>query len=86
MRLFRRHHPNDVLYLMPVRLGNEQLPKDRIRMLYYDADGELHASLMEKSVYNLARRDARKMERGHKSYATIGLEVSPGKSVPLAVE
>jgi len=86
MKLFRRYHPNDVLYLTPVRLENEQLPKDKIRMLFYDAEGEVHASLVENSVYELAKKHIRKMKRGHRNYATLGLEVSQGKSVPLVVE
>jgi len=86
MRLFHSYHPNDVLYLMPVRMKNEQLPKGKIRMLYCDAEGKVHASLIERSIYDLAKSHARKMERLHKSYAILGLEISSGNPVPLAVE
>jgi hypothetical protein len=86
MKLFRRSRPDDVLYLTPVKMENEQLPKDKIRMLFYDTEGEAHASLVENSVYELAKKHIRKMKRDHSNYATLGLEVSQGKSIPVVVE
>ena len=59
MGLFRRYHYNDVLYLMPIRLGNEQLPKDIVRMLCCDDKGYLSSALIDKSVYELARSNVR---------------------------
>jgi len=85
MGLSRRRY-NDVLYLMPVRLGKEQLPPDTIRMLYCDAKGRIQTYLMKRSVYELARRHGRKVGRTHKNYATLGLEISPDKITPLTVE
>jgi hypothetical protein len=71
---------------MPVKLGDEQLSKDKIRMLYCDRDGRVFTSLAGKSDYETARRSARKMARTRGGYATIGLEIRPGKLVPLAVK
>ena len=65
MGLFRRNHYNDVLYLMPIRLGNEKLPKDITRMLCCDAKGHLSSALIEKSVYESARSKVRRMKRTH---------------------
>ncbi len=86
MKLFRRSQRKDVLYLIPVRLGNEQLPSSKVRMLYCDPDGRVFTSLMDKADYKLARNRARKMERSQKIYATVGLEIRQGQSMPLAVE
>ena len=86
MKLFRRSQPKDVLYLIPVRLGSEQLPRSKVRMLCCDADGRVFTSLMDKADYRLVRNRARKMERSQKNYATVVLEIRPGQSMPLTVE
>lgn len=86
MGIFRRNQPNDVLFLMPVRLADEKLHKGKRRMLYCDAAGKVYASIINRSVYELAQDSAERMERSHKSFATLGLEISPGKFVPTAVE
>ena len=86
MGIFHRNQPNDVLFLMPVRLADEKLPKSKRRMLYCDTAGKVYASIINKSVYELAQDSAERMERSHKSFATLGLEISPGKFVPTAVE
>ena len=86
MGIFHRNLPNDVLFLMPVRRADEKLPRGKIRMLYCDAAGRVYASIMNRAVYDIAQDNAARMESNHKSYATIGLETSPGKFVPAAVE
>jgi hypothetical protein len=86
MRIFRRHKPDDVLFLMPVRRADEKIPKGKIRMLYCDAAGKVYASIINRSIYELARDGAEIMEHRRKSFATLGLETSPGKFVPTAVE
>ena len=86
MGIFRRNHPDNVLFLMPVRLAGEKLPKGKVKMLYCDAAGRVYASIINRSVYKLARDNAERMERSHKYYATVGLETSPGKFIPAAVE
>ncbi|MFC2033205.1 hypothetical protein ACFLUB_01605 [Chloroflexota bacterium] len=86
MGMFRRNQSNDVLFLMPVRLADEKMPKGKARMLYCDAAGKVYASLINRSAYELARESAERMEHSHKSFATIGLEIGPGKFIPTAVE
>ena len=86
MGIFRRNQPNYVLFLMPVRLADEKLSRGKIRMLYCDAAGKVYASIIDRSVYNLAQDGAARMESSGKSFATLGLEISPGKFVPTAVE
>lgn len=84
--MFRRTKPNDVLFLMPVRLADEKLPRGKMRLLYCDNTGKVYSSIMKRSTYELARDSAERLERSHKSYATVGLETGPGEFVPTAVE
>ena len=86
MGIFNRNRPHDVLFLMPVRLTNEKLRRGKIRMLYCDAAGKVYASLINRSVYELARDSAERMERSHKPFATIGFETDPGNFIPTVVE
>jgi len=37
MPIFRSKKPNDVVFLMPVRLADEKLSRGKVRMLYCDA-------------------------------------------------
>jgi hypothetical protein len=84
--MFRRSKPNDVLFLMPVRLAGEKLPKGKMRMLYCDTTGKVYSSIIKRSTYELARDSAERLDRSHKSYATIGLETRSGEFVPTSVE
>jgi len=86
MGIFHRNRTNDVLFLMPVRLADEKLPRVKARMLYCDASGKVYASVISRSVYELAKDGAEKMERSHRPFATLGLETSPGNFIPTAVE
>ncbi|MFC1902153.1 hypothetical protein ACFLX3_04425 [Chloroflexota bacterium] len=86
MSIFSRNRPNDVLLLMPVRLGSEKLPRGKIRMLYCDARGKAYAPIMSRSVYELARDSAEQMERRRRPFATLGLEKTPGNFIPAPVE
>ncbi len=86
MGIFQRKQPNDVLFLMPVRLANEKLPKRKVRMLYCDAAGKVYAPVISRSVYELAQDSAARMERSRKPFATLGLETGPGNFIPTTVE
>ncbi|MBE9482237.1 MAG: hypothetical protein IMY88_01000 [Chloroflexi bacterium] len=85
MRLFRRHRPNDLIYLTPIQLGNEQVPGEKIRMLYCDSKGKVLTAIIENSVYELAKSHAEQFKHANKDYAIISLEIAPSESVPLAV-
>ena len=86
MQIFGRSKPRDVLFLMPVRLNREKPHKSKIRMLYCDAAGKIYASMVRSSTYDIARVNAERITRSHRSFATVGLEISPGNFVPATVE
>ncbi len=86
MGILQRKRSNDVLFLIPVRLADEKPRRNKIRILYCDAAGKLYAPVISESVYELARNAAQDMESRNKSYAVLGLENSPGKFTPVAVE
>lgn len=86
MGIFHRNQPNDVLFLVPVRLDGERLPKNKVRMLYCDASGRLYTSVVSRSVYELAADGAGRMKSRNRPFAVLGIESSPGTFVPAAVE
>lgn len=86
MGLFSRHNSKDVIYLTCIQAENEQLPKDKIRILYCDAKGNVDSAVIESSVYELAKGYIQELERADKYCAILSTEIAPGKSVPVAVE
>ena len=86
MKLFSRHNPEDVIYLTPIQVEDEQLPKDKIRILHCDAKGNIESTIIENSVYELARSYVEELERTHKYCATLSTELAPGEFVPFTVE
>ncbi|MFC1909205.1 hypothetical protein ACFLXD_05055 [Chloroflexota bacterium] len=66
-------------------MADEKLPKSKVRMLYCDAAGKVYTSIISKSIYELARDRAERMERSNKSFAILGLETNLGRYVPAAV-
>jgi hypothetical protein len=84
MKILSRRQPNDVLFLQPVRYAGEKMPRGKVRML--DASGKVYASIMSRSVYDMAADNAARMKRSHKPFATIGLETIPGRFIPTTVE
>ena len=86
MKLINRRQPNDVLFLQPVRYTGERIRRGKVRMLYADASGKVYASIMSRSVYDMAVDNAARMKRSHRAFATVGLETIPGRFIPAAVE
>jgi hypothetical protein len=86
MVIIKRDQPNDVLFLQPVRLADEKIPRGKVRMLYCDASGRVYSSLVNRTVYERARQDAARMTQRHRYFATLGLETAPGQFVPATVE
>jgi hypothetical protein len=86
MGLARRQHYKDMLYLIPVRMGAEKLPQTQKRMLYCDTRGNVNSVVIERSVYERARREAKKLQSSHRNFATVGVEMTPGQTVPFSVE
>jgi len=86
MGLFSRYNTNSVLYLIPVRFGNEKLAEDKIRILYSDIKGNINSAIIDKTAYGQAKRKSGRLKRAHRNFATVGVETGPGNTVPFAVE
>ena len=85
MGLFKNNEPHDVLFLQPVRYEDEKMPRGKVRMLYCDAEGKLFASVMSRSIYDLAKRNAASRGGSATPFATVGLETAPGRFIPTVV-
>jgi hypothetical protein len=86
MGIFKKKQPRDILFLMPVHLEGEKLPKSKIRMLYCDVAGNVYTTMMNRSVFQRARNIADGMENAKKSFAIVGRETMRGDFIPVAVE
>jgi len=86
MQIFNRSKPRDVLFLMPVRLKDEKPTSTKVRMLYCDAEGKVYASQVSRSVYETARASTIEMQNRRRSFATVGIETTPGDFLPAVVE
>lgn len=86
MGIFNRTQPNDVLFLQPVRLADEKMPRGKVKMLYCDASGKVYSSIVSRLVYERARDNAASMAHRRKSFATLGLETGSGQFIPATVE
>ncbi|MFC1986228.1 hypothetical protein ACFLWC_04470 [Chloroflexota bacterium] len=86
MTLFHRNRPNHSLLLMPVRLGNERWPKNKVRILSCDAKGHLFTEFVGRSTYQRIRKEIQQMEVSQKNYATIYWDTGASRLMPLLVE
>ena len=86
MQVFHHNRPNHSILLMPARLGNERLPKNKVRVLSCDADGRLFTQLLGRSVYDRVRRETRQMEMSQRNFATVYLNTDLNRFMPLFVE
>jgi hypothetical protein len=86
MGIFNKKQPREIIFLMPVHLEGEKLPKSKIRMLYCDTAGNIYTTMMNRSVYHRVRDIADGMERTKKPFAVIGQETSRGDYISTAVE
>ena len=85
MGLFKSNEPHDVLFLQPVRYEDEKMPRGKVRMLYCDGECNLFASVMSRSIYQLAKRNAVSRGGSATPFATVGLETAPGRFIPTMV-
>lgn len=83
--LFPRRYHNDRIYLTPIQIVNEQLPHDKIRMLYCDSKGNILTAIIENTAYEMAKTKVDELRRTNKNYAILDIETAPGRLVPLAV-
>ena len=85
MGFSRRRSPNGLIYLTPVEIDNEKLPKGKIRILCCDAKGNIRSTIIGNSVYKLVKSYAEELERSRKNYAILSMEIAPDEAVPCAV-
>ncbi len=86
MGILNRNQPNNILFLMPVRITGEKSVRGRVQMLSCDATGKVYSTTVSRSVYERAREGAERMDSRNKPFATLGLEVGPGRYAPATVE
>jgi hypothetical protein len=83
--LFQRHYHNDLIYLTPIQIASEQLPHDKVRMLYCSSAGKILTAIIENAAYERAKTEADDLRRTKKNYAILDIETAPGTLVPLAI-
>jgi len=71
---------------MPVRLGNERWPKNKVRLLSCDAEGNLFTQLVGRSTYQRIRKETQYMEVSQNNYATIYWDTGASRPMPLVVK
>ncbi len=86
MPLFHRNQPNHSLLLMPVRLKSERWPKNKVRILSCDTEGNLFTQLIGRSVYQRIKAEAQRRELSPNNYATIYWDAGMNRHVPVFVE
>jgi len=86
MPLFHQNRPSHSLLLMPVRLGNERWPKNKVRLLSCDAEGNLFTQLVGRSTYQRIRKETQYMEVSQNNYATIFWDTGASRPMPLVVK
>jgi len=85
MEFFRHRSPEDLIYLTPVQLDDEHLPKDKVRVLCCNAKGDIRSIAIENSVYELAKGYVEELKHAGRNYAILSVEIASGKYVPQAV-
>ncbi len=86
MKLFHHNRPKHSLLLMPVRLGKERLPRQKVRILSCDAEGNLFTQLIGKTVYNRIYKEAQLMEMSQNNYATVYWDTRESSPEPIIVK
>jgi len=86
MMLFNHNRANHSLLLMPVRLGNERWPKNKVRILSCDTEGNLFTQLLGRSTYQRIKKEAEQMEASPVQYATVYWDSGKSSFTPLYVE
>ncbi len=71
---------------MRVKLGNERWPKNKVRVLSCDANGNLFTQFLGRSTYKQITETTGQMDISHTRYATIYWDNGNGKFSPLYVE
>jgi len=86
MPLFRHNQPSHSLLLMPVRLSSERWPKNKVRILSCDTEGNLFTQLIGRSVYQRIKAEAQRRELSPNNFATVYCDTGMNRHVPVFVE
>jgi hypothetical protein len=81
----KRNSLKSLIFLLPVRINDEILPEDRVRMLCCTQNAEIATMTISRSTYEIIQSYVRELERGNKRYAILGIEISRGYYVPCPV-
>jgi hypothetical protein len=84
--MFSHNQPNHTLLLMPVKLDNERWPKNKVRILSCDAEGNLFTQMLARSTYQRIKKEAGQMDGSGVPYATVYWDTGAGKFTPLYIE
>ncbi len=84
--MFKRNRANHSLLLMPVKLGKESWPKNKVRILSCDTDGNLFTQLLGRSTYQRIRKAVEQTDDSPANYATVYLDKGEDKYSPFYVE
>jgi hypothetical protein len=84
--IFKRNKANHSLLLMPVRLGKEKLPRNKVRILSCDTDGNLFTQLLGRSAYHRIKEEVGRTDMSSVPYATVYWDSGENSFTPLQVE
>jgi len=71
---------------MPVRLKSERWPKNKVRILSCDIEGNLFTQLIGRSVYQRVKTEAQRRELSPNNFAAIYVDTGMNRHVPVFVE
>jgi hypothetical protein len=71
---------------MPVKLGRESWPRNKVRILSCDTDGNLFTQLLGRSTYQRIRKAVEQTCDSPAPYATVYLDKGEDKFTPFYVE
>ena len=84
--MFKHNRANHSLLLMPVKLGRESWPKNKVRILSCDTDGNLFTQLLGRSTYQRIKKAVEQTCDSPMQYATVYLDKGEDKFTPFYVE
>ncbi|MFO8143468.1 MAG: hypothetical protein R6T78_02195 [Dehalococcoidales bacterium] len=86
--IFNRKNRNctkKLIFLLPVRIDDEILPEEMVRMLCCTETAEAVTTTISRSTFEIIKSYTRELERGNKRYAILGIELPRGCYVPFPV-
>ena len=80
-----RNCTKNLIFLLPVRIDDEILPEEMVRMLCCTEKAEPVTTTISRSTFEIIKSYIRELENGNKRYAILGIEVSHGCYMPFPV-